>query len=112
MAAFGIIAGDQIARSAARTRLQVGEIGFHARDLGGDFAALRRRFRAEKQELAVAAAERTGVGPGAPKLGALAFNRRLRAARPAARGDRLLQARALGILRLRNVCAESNDRSR
>src|SRR6202044_150594 len=112
MAAFGIIAGDQIARSAARTRMQVGEIGFHARDLGGDFAALRGRLRAEKQELAVAAAERTSVGSGAPKFRALSLNGALRAARPAVRGDGLLQASALGVLRQRNVGAESDDRSR
>src|SRR3984957_5662373 len=112
MAAFGIIACDQIARSAARTRLQVGEIGFHARDWGGDFAALRRWLRAEKQELAVAAAERTGVGPSTPKVGPLTFNRRLRAARTAAGGDCLLQTGALGVLRQRNVGAERDDRGR
>ena len=44
-----------------------------------------------------------GVGAGAPKLGALTLNRRLRAARPAASGDGLLQTGALGVLRQRNV---------
>ena len=42
--AFGVVAGDQIARAAARARLQVGEIGLHARDLAIDLAALRRRI--------------------------------------------------------------------
>ena len=109
VAAFGVIAGDQIAGPPAGARLQVGEIGFHARDLCVDFATLRGRIRTEHEELAIAAAERTGVGPGAPELGTLAFDRRLRAARPAMSGDSLLQAGALGVLRQRNVGAESDD---
>ena len=46
------------------------------------------------------------------KLGALPLDGGLRAARPAASGDGLLQAGALGVLRQRNVAAESGDRSR
>ncbi len=56
-AAFGVVARDQIAGAAAGARLQVGEIGLHPRDLGVGLAALRGRLRAEKQELAVPAAE-------------------------------------------------------
>ena len=110
MEAFGVVAGDQIADPAARARLQVGEIGLHARDLGVDRAALRRRIRAEKQELAILAAERARIGAGAGEFGALTLDRGLRAARAAASGDGLLQAAALaGVLRQRVGAVESRD---
>ena len=47
---------------ATRAGLQVGEIGLHARDLSVELAALRRRLRTEKQELAISTAERTRLG--------------------------------------------------
>ena len=75
---------------------EIGETGLHARDLPVEFAALGRRLRAEKQELAIFAAERTGRGLGARQVARAALGRGLRAARTVARGDRLLQACALG----------------
>ncbi len=65
--AFAVVARYEVgaAASAARSRLQVGETGFHARDLPLDLAALGGRFGAEEQELLVVAADRTGVGAGA-----------------------------------------------
>ena len=111
--AFGVIAGDEIAAAAARARLQIGEIGLHARNLPVDLAALRRRIRTEKQEFAILAAERTGRGFGARQLRALPLDGGLRAARTVARGDRLLQARAVGaVLRQRVTGAESRNRRR
>ena len=50
IAAFSVVAGDEIAGAAAGARLQVGEIGLHARDLAVELAALRRRIRAEEQK--------------------------------------------------------------
>jgi hypothetical protein len=110
--AFGVVTRDQIACAAAGPRLQVSEIGLHTRDLSGDLAALGWRLRAKEQKLAIAAAERAGVGPGSPKFGALPLDGGLRAARPAARGDRLLQAGAFGILRHRDVATERRRHSR
>ena len=69
--AFGVVAGDEVARAAAGARLQIRQVRLHARDLALDFAALGRRVGAEEQELLVVAAERTGVGAGARELGAL-----------------------------------------
>src|SRR5208282_4222399 len=88
--AFGVIAGYEIAGPAACARLQIGKIGLHARDLPVDLAALRRRIRAEKQELAILAAKRARITLSARQFGALTLDRGLRAAGAVARGDRLL----------------------
>ena len=110
--AFSVVAGDEIAGAAARARLQIGEIGLHARDLAVELAALRRRIRAEEQNLAISAAERPRRALGAREFGALPLDRGFRAARTVARGDRLLQARAVGAVLRQRVAAESGDRSR
>ena len=109
--ALGIVAGDEIADSAAGARLQSGEIGLHARDLGVDLAALWRRIRAENQELAILAAKRARIGARARELGALTIDGGPGAARPAG-GDRLLQTGAFGVLRQGAFAAESDERGR
>ena len=100
---LGVVAGDELAPPAARSRLELGEIRLHAGDPAFDFAALRRQIRAEEQEPLVVAADRMGVGARAPQLCALALGRARRGAPAAARrggygglqaGDSALCARA------------------
>src|ERR1700722_18296183 len=113
MKTFGVVASDQIAGSAPRARLQVGEIGLHTRNLAIEVAALWRGIPAEHQKLVILAAERARIGARARKFGALTLTRALRAARAAASSDSLLQPGAFaGVLRQRNVAGESDDRSR
>ena len=75
-------------------------------------AALRRRVRAEEQELAILAAKRARGGGRARELGALTLGRGLDPARTVALSDGLLQPSALARVLRQRVAAERKPRSK